>query len=67
MEVSLKTKDGSSSKKASNTQKRDLRNGIHGSLTINSVDAELVVPVVEDKENLATPDFSVPEGQTTHE
>jgi hypothetical protein len=66
-EVLLKRKTTSISKKAGETQKPDLRNGLEGSLTVNGVEAGAVPPGAENNENLATPDFSVPIGQTTHE
>ena len=67
MEVLLKKKVKSGSKESGGARKRDLRNGVHGSLTIKVIDAEVPPASGDDGQNLATPSFSVPEGQTTHE
>jgi hypothetical protein len=67
MELPLKKKDKSGSKESGSARKRDLRNGLHGSLTIKVIDAKGPPASGDDGQNLATPDFSVPEGQTTHE
>jgi hypothetical protein len=67
MEALLKKKDKPGSKEAGSARKRDLRNGVHGSLTIKVIDADAPPASGDDGQNLATPGFSVPEGQTTHE
>ncbi len=67
MEVLLRKKDKSGSKESGSARKRDLRNGVRGSLTIKAIDAGEPPTNGDDGQNLATPDFSVPEGQTTHE
>jgi len=67
MEVLLKKKEKTGSKESGNAPKRDLRHGTHGSVTVKGIDADAPPPTGENDENLATPDFSVPEGQTTHE
>ena len=48
-------------------EKLDLRHGIHGSLMNNSIDAGQMSTVDDSNLRLATPDFAVPVGQTTHE
>ena len=67
MEVLLKKKDKPDSKESGSPRKRDLRSGVHGSLTIKVIDADARPASGDDGQNLATPGFAVPEGQTTHE
>ena len=45
----------------------DLRNGMHGTLTIEGVDAGQSAQTSEADLKIASPDLEVPAGQTTHE
>ena len=63
----MKKKGKSGPNEPGSALKRDLRNGVHGSLTIKAIDVDAPPTSGDDGQNLATPDFSVPEGQTTHE
>jgi hypothetical protein len=67
VEVPLENGKTSGSKNARKTKNADLREGVRGGLTVNNIDAGAPSPAAEDGENLATPGFAVPEGQTTHE
>ena len=58
---SLNTKNSETPKKP------DLRNGMHGSLEINALDAGQAASASHSDLKPATPDIGVPEGQVTHE
>jgi hypothetical protein len=66
MENPVEKKDRSGLKETAPAQIKDLRKGVHGSLTVNSIDAG-AAPTAADEDRLASPDFVVPDGQTTHE
>lgn len=56
------------SKEKSKEVKKDLRGGLHGSLTVPTVPLAGATQVNPDQElALATPDVTVPTGQVTHE
>lgn len=67
MEVAVKDKKTLTIKNSETPKKPDLRNGMHGSLEINAVDAGQASSTSHSDLEPATPDLGVPEGQVTHE
>jgi hypothetical protein len=67
LEIIVKAKEPLKTGKSETPKTPDLRNGMHGTLTVKAVDAgQSAIPNDGDLK-LATPDLEVPVGQTTHE
>ena len=63
----MKTRETLHTKKPETAKMPDLRNGVHGSLMIEGVDAGQSQRTSEADLKIASPDLEVPAGQTTHE
>jgi hypothetical protein len=63
----MKSKNTPNTKTSNAPKKPDLRHGLHGSLTINSLDAGQSSTADDTDLKPAAPDLAVPVGQTTHE
>jgi hypothetical protein len=67
LEVVVKTKETLHTKKPETVKMPDLRNGVHGSLFIEGLDAGQSSQTSDADLKIASPDLAVPAGQTTHE
>jgi len=63
----VKTKETLHTKKSETLKMPDLRNGMHGSLMIEGLDAGQPAQASDADLKIASPDLEVPAGQTTHE
>jgi hypothetical protein len=63
----MKSREIPHTKKSETTKKPDLRHGMHGTLTTHTIDAGQSSLSGDTDAQPASPDFSVPTGQTTHE
>ena len=63
----MNTKEPVNTKKSETPKTPDLRNGVHGTLKIDGVDAGQSMQTSETDLKVASPDLAVPAGQTTHE
>jgi hypothetical protein len=67
VEAIVKTDQPLDTKKPEAAKSPDLRNGVHGSLTIEGIDAGKSSQPSDADLKITGPDQAVPVGQTTHE